>query len=388
MSNAKQSEDARRTAPLPDVSFDEFAASSYDEWKEAAVAALKGAPFEKKMFTPTYEGITLSPMYTAEDTKDLTAARTFPGSYPLRGNEASGSVKKAWEIVQPCDETCPKAAHEAALHELERGASTAAFRLDPRTRAGLDAGDAGEDGPGVSLSTGADVEALLGGLLDRPLTIYAGASAAPLLGMIEALAAKEKFDLKNLRGCVGADPMSFLLENGSLPAPLEQLWDEMAETIRWADGKGTDLRTVLIRGTVAHNGGANAVQEVACAMTAAVQTLRAMLERGITVGAFAKRLRFVFSQGANFFMEAAKLRAARVVWAKIAESFDGDEEARKSQVFARTSFFTKTVYDPYVNMLRSTTEAFSAVVGGVEGLTVGCFDEALRPWMIWLWDWW
>ena len=114
-------------------------------------------------------------------------------------------------------------------------------------------------------------------------------------------------------------------------------------------------------------------------MTAAIETLRAMAARGISVDEFAKRLRFEFSQGANFFMEIAKIRAARQVWARIAESFGGGEEARKSDIFAKTSSFTKTVYDPYVNMLRNTTEAFSAVVAGVEGLTVVTFDEAFKP---------
>lgn len=381
MSNAKEPGAGGQTAAahLPDVAFDEFTPLSYEAWKEAATAALKGAPFDKRMFTKTYEGITLNPMYTAEDTGALRAARTYPGSYSLRGNEASGNLKRAWEIVQFCDEALPQEAHRNLLHELERGATSVAFRLDPRTEAGLDADAPGTDGAGVSLSTLEDVEALLKGLLDRPLAIYAGASAAPLLGFVDALAKKEGVAPRMLAGCVGADPMGYLLETGGLPAPLDQLWDEMAETIRWAEATGSPLRTVLIRGSVPHDGGADAAQEAACAMTAAIETLRAMLARGISVEQFARRLRFEFSQGANFFMEIAKLRAARIAWAQIAESFGGGEEARKSQIFARTSRFTRTVYDPYVNMLRGATEAFSAIVGGVEGLTVGCFDEALRP---------
>lgn len=384
MSNVNQPGDtckssASAASEIPDVSFAEFAAPSAEEWKEAAVAALKGAPFEKRMFTQTYEGITLSPLYTAEDIKDIKSARALPGDYPLRGNSASGSVKKSWQIAQPCDETCPAEANKASRHEIERGADAAAFKLAPRTLLGADADCDGPDGAGVSLSTLADVEKLLDGMIDKPLCIFAGASAAPLLGMTDAAVKKAGADVSSLSGCLGADPMGVLLEKGSLPAPLNQLWDEMACTIRWAEYFKTNLRTVLIRGYVSHNAGANAVQEVACVMTAAIETLRAMIERGLTIGEFSRRLRFQFSQGSNFFMEIAKLRAARRVWAQIAESFGGDADAQKSQIFARTSLFTKTVYDPYVNMLRNTTEAFSAVVGGAEGLTVGCFDEALRP---------
>ena len=383
---ARQSEDGHhcggRTAPepLPEVDFGEFVPSDYEAWKEAAVAALKGAPFEKAMYTSTYEGITLDPLYTASDTQDLRAARTFPGSYPLRGASAAGNLRRPWEIAQFCDETLPGDAHEGIVHELDRGASTVAFVLDGRTREGLDADADGTEDGGVSVSSLDDLDALLGDLPARhPLYIYAGASALPLLALLDALAAKRKISLGTVAGCVGADPLGALLERGSLPAGLDALFGEMAQTFAWARDRETPLRTVLIRGSVFHNGGASAVQEVACAMTSAIETLRALRERGVDVAEFSRRLRFEFSLSSNFFMEIAKLRAARCVWAQIVSSFGGDAEAQKAQIFGRTSLFTKTVYDPYVNMLRNTTEAFSGVVGGVDGLTVGCFDEALRP---------
>ena len=336
---------------MSDLDFN-FDYSSYDEWKEAAVAALKGAPFEKRMFTPTYEGITLNPLYTIEDTKDLKATRTFPGLFALRGSSAAGNLKRPWEIAQFVSEDDPDELHKAILHELQRGASTVAFNLDNNK---LD-----------------NLAKILNGLLDKPLYIYAGASALKALKSLEN-------DARYLTGCIGADPLGVLLETGDLPKDIDALWDDMAETIRWADAKHTPVKTILIRGSVAHNGGASAVQEAAYAMTAAIETLRAMLTRGVMIGEAARRLRFDFSQGANFFMEIAKIRAARIIWSRIAESFGGGEAAQRCEIFARTSSFTKTIFDPYVNMLRNTTEAFSAVIGGVEGLTVCCFDEALRP---------
>ncbi|MBR0222613.1 MAG: methylmalonyl-CoA mutase small subunit [Synergistaceae bacterium] len=336
---------------MSDLEFD-FNYSSYDEWKEAAVQALKGAPFEKKMFTPTYEGITLNPLYTVEDTKDLKAARTFPGLFALRGNSASGNLKHPWEIAQFVSESDPDELHKALVHELERGATTAAFNLDK--------------------NLANNIHKVLNGLLDKPLYIYAGASA------LETLKALEN-DARDLKGCIGADPLGVLLETGDLPKDLDKLFDDMAESIKWADAKHTPVKTILIRGSVAHNGGASAVQEAAYAMTAAIEILRSMLVRGIMIGEAARRMRFEFSQGANFFMEIAKIRAARIVWARIAESFGGDDDAKRCEIFAKTSSFTKTIFDPYVNMLRNTTEAFSAVVAGVEGLTVCNFDETLKP---------
>ena len=382
----RQSEDGHHCAeqaaplPLPEVDFGEFAPSDLEAWKEAAVAALKGAPFEKSMFTSTYEGITLSPLYTHADTRDLEAPRAFPGAYPLRGASASGNLRRPWEVAQFCDETLPEEAHKAVVHELDRGASTVALVLDRRTLEGLDADAEGPDAAGVSVSSLEDLEALLGDLPGRhPLYIHAGASALPFLALLDVLAAKRKVPFGELRGCVGADPLAALLERGALPVSLDALFDEMAQTFAWARDRGAPLRTVLIRGSVLHDGGASAVQEVACAMTAAIETLRSLQDRGIDVEEFSRRIRFEFSLGSNFFMEVAKLRAARCVWAQIASSFGGSGEAQRTEIFGRTSRFTKTVYDPYVNMLRNTTEAFSGVVGGVDGLTVGCFDEALRP---------
>ena len=248
---ARQSEDghhcAERTAPepLPEVDFEEFVPSDYEAWKEAAVAALKGAPFEKAMFTSTYEGITLDPLYTASDTRDLRAPRTFPGSYPLRGASAAGNLRRPWEIAQFCDETLPGDAHKGIVHELDRGASTVAFVLDGRTREGLDADADGTEDGGVSVSSLDDLDALLGDLpACHPLYIHAGASALPLLALLDALAAKRNFPLETIAGCVGADPLGALLERGSLPAGLDALFDEMAQTFAWARERETPLRTV------------------------------------------------------------------------------------------------------------------------------------------------
>ena len=381
----RQSEDGHHCAeqaapmPLPEVDFGEFAPSTLEAWKEAAVAALKGAPFDKSMFTATYEGITLNPLYTEEDTRGLEGARTFPGVYPLRGGFAAGNLRRPWEIAQFCDETLPADAHKGIVHELDRGASTAAFVLDARTLEGRDADGEGIEGGGVSVSSLDDLDALLGDLpAKHPLYVHAGASALPFLALLDAFAAKRKIPFGALTGCVGADPLSALLEKGGLPASLDAFFDEMAQTFAWARERGTPLRTILIRGSVLHDAGASAVQEVAGTMTAAIETLRALQVRDVDVAEFASRLRFEFSLGSNFFMEIAKIRVARCIWAQIASSFGGGAEAQRAQIFGRTSRFTKTVYDPYVNMLRNTTEAFSGVVGGVDGLTVGCFDEAFR----------
>ncbi|MDR2529059.1 MAG: acyl-CoA mutase large subunit family protein [Synergistaceae bacterium] len=360
---------------LVEVGFEEFAPTSYQAWKEAAASSLKGAPFDKSMYTPTYEEIRLEPLYTIEHLKGLDKSCPGAGNL-LRGSRASGYLAEPWEIAQPCDAAFPADANAQLRDDLEKGATTAAVRLDSATLASTAQGEGG----GVSLSDLGDVEKLFESVaLDRHgLHVYAGASVAPLLGFVAAYAKKRGIPFAKLKGCVGADPLWAWVKDGTLPCGADRLFDEMAEAMRWAEKNAPQLRTVLIRGEVAHNGGASAVQEVGWAMAAAVETARAMQKRGLDIAMFSRRLRFEFPLSSNFFMEIAKIRAARAVWARIAEAFGGGEDAKEVSVFGRTSFFTKTVYDPYVNMLRNTTEAFSAILGGVDGLTVGCFDEAVR----------
>ncbi|MDR1378075.1 MAG: methylmalonyl-CoA mutase subunit beta [Synergistaceae bacterium] len=360
-----------------DFDFGGFPPASYEVWKAAAVAALKGASFEKSMFTQTYEGIQLEPLYTAEHTENLTFPKTYPGSdATLRGSSASGYLSRPWETTQPCNALSPSEANRQLLDELEKGLTTVGLRLDERTLYGSSASTKNADG--LSLSLLEDLEVLFEGVdLERyGLHVYAGPSAVSLLGYLAAFAQKRG---SRLHGCVGADPIGAWLEKGKLFCDRDELFDEMAHTIYWTENHMPNMRTALLRGDVYHNGGASAVQEVGYVMAAAIETTRALRVRHLDVGVFARHLRFEFSLGSNFFMEIAKIRAARLIWSQIAEAFGGDRDSKKAEIFGRTSFFTKTVYDPYVNLLRNTTEAFSGVLGGVDGLTVGCFDEAIRP---------
>jgi methylmalonyl-CoA mutase len=351
-------------ATPPAVNFEEFPPASYDEWKAAAEETLKGAPFEKSLFTRTFEGITLEPLYTPENTPRPGSADTFPGFEPmLRGASPAGYFSSPWVIAQESPADDPKLANGAILKELEKGATAITLRLD-----GCDWGVR-------------EAETLLGGanLAKYPFHIYAGASSLKTLKSFTEAASRLGFPASDLSGCIGADPFGAYLERGTLPRGIGELFDDSASAIRRAGEEYPKLRAVLLRGSVYHNGGANAVQEVAYVMACAIEFVRAMQNRGLDVEDFARSTRFEFSIGSNFFMEIAKIRAARVVWSRIAEAFSGDEDSRRAEIFGRTSHFTKTVYDPYVNLLRNATEAFSAVIGGVDGLTVCPFDEAVRP---------
>ena len=367
---------------FPDVPLDEFTPPTDEEWKAACEALLKGAPFEKKMFTKTYEGITFDPMYTRKHTEDILPKGVMPGMGDyLRGVDAAGYIGKPWGIAQACDETLPAENNELLRHEHDKGATIYHIVLDTASRAGVDARQAEAVGDtGTSVTTVEDMHVLLTGLdlAKFPLYVYTGANAVPLLALVAAARRAAGEDMKNVRGIVGADPIGTLVTDGKLPASLDSYYDSLAAAARWATVNAPHLRTVFVRSDVYSSGGANDVQEVAAVLAAATAYLRALCERGLTIDAAASQIAFAFSMGANFFLQIAKLRAVRPLWAQIVKAFGGNAEAQKMRIHARPALFFKTVYDPYVNMLRNTTEIFSGVVGGIDSFESAPFDEPIR----------
>ena len=367
---------------FPDVPLDEFTPPTDEEWKAACEALLKGAPFEKKMFTKTYEGITFDPMYTRKHTEDILPKGVMPGMGDyLRGVDAAGYIGKPWGIAQACDETLPAENNELLRHEHDKGATIYHIVLDTASRTGVDARQAEAVGDtGTSVTTVEDMHVLLTGLdlAKFPLYVYAGANAVPLLALVAAARRAAGEDMAAVRGIVGADPIGALAADGKLPASLDAHYDSLAAAARWATVNAPHLRTVFVRSDVYSNGGANDVQEVASVLATATAYLRALCERGLTIDEAASQIAFAFSMGANFFLQIAKLRAVRPLWAQIVGAFGGSAEAQKMRIHARPALFFKTIYDPYVNMLRNTTEIFSGVVGGIDSFESAPFDEPIR----------
>ena len=367
---------------FPDVPLDEFTPPTDEEWKAACEALLKGAPFEKKMFTKTYEGITFDPMYTRKHTEDILPKGVMPGMGDyLRGVDAAGYIGKPWGIAQACDETLPAENNELLRHEHDKGATIYHIVLDTASRTGVDARQAEAVGDtGTSVTTVEDMHVLLTGLdlAKFPLYVYAGANAVPLLALVAAARRASGEDMAEVRGIVGADPIGALAADGKLPVSLDAHYDSLAAAARWATVNAPHLRTVFVRSDVYSNGGANDVQEVASVLATATAYLRALCERGLTIDEAASQIAFAFSMGANFFLQIAKLRAVRPLWAQIVGAFGGSAEAQKMRIHARPALFFKTIYDPYVNMLRNTTEIFSGVVGGIDSFESAPFDEPIR----------
>lgn len=373
--------------------FDEFALPTADEWQSAAVASLGNQPFEK-LVSPSYEGIPIRPLYSRENTAGLQFTGTLPDRPPyVRGRHAIRKVVHGWTTAQAYGSGRP-ADFNRALLATERDGGPLTVRLDSPTRAGLDPdvaapGEVGRDG--LSLATVDDaLNAFRDYLVLGPI-IHCGASALPLVALLVSYFQHEPnlsttdyppspitgSPLIFLDGCVAADPLGTLAEEGALPLPLDEAYDQMAQLARWAKFNTMGVATAAVRTDIYHDAGANAVQELAFGLATGVAYLRAQFARVGAIDIAAKSIQFHFAIGGRFFMEVAKLRAARLLWSQVVEAFGGDEESAELTIHARTARRNKTAIDPHVNMLRATTEALAAAVGGADTLCVAPFDEPL-----------
>jgi methylmalonyl-CoA mutase len=355
---------------------------AFAQWKKAVEAELKGASFDKKLVTRTFEGLPLQPLYTRADLAGLPHLQCKPGEAPyLRGLRLPAGPKRWWEACQEIAAERPSDFNTALLAGLKCGQDSAALTPDQATRAGLDpdeapAGTVGLEG--VSIADGHDLATALAGVdfTAVPVHVRAGADALPLAALFLELARERSFAWEKLSGSMTADPLGEWIEHGSLPASLDQLYDSLAGWTSWAAGHAPQLRTIGVNGAVWGDAGGTAVQELAFALAAAVEYLRTLDGRGVRPATAAPRMRFRFTTGPQFFTEIAKFRAFRPLWARVLSAFGAEGAAAGgSTVHARTVRWNKTLLDPHVNMLRVTTEALSAVLGGVDSLHIAPFDE-------------
>jgi methylmalonyl-CoA mutase len=362
----------------------EFPPVTYDDWRKVVEAELKGAPFDKKMFSNTYEGIKLHPIYRREDVASLPQVNSFPGFAPfVRGSKVSGYLQQPWEISQEIVSASPAEFNHAARNSVDRGLTAINMVLDHATRGGNDPDWAQPEEVGLgglSIATLEDLERALDGIdLDKTsLLVRCGASGLPFAALLTALARKRKKTPASLRGCIETDPLGVLSHEGKLPQSLDGSYREMAALTRWAAEKAPKLQTICVHSRAWHEAGANAVQELAFSLATGVDYLREMSNRGLDVDVVAPRIRFAMTVGTNFFMEIAKLRALRMIWHRAVAAMGGNEASQKLSLHVRTSQWNKTTYDPYNNMLRTTVEAFAGVLGSCDSMQVGAFDEVLR----------
>jgi len=367
----------------PDLIKD-FPVLSFDEWKKQVEKDLKGESFDKKLITKTYEEIYLQPLYTSNDIKDLPQINNLPGfqNY-LRGSNVSGYTSRSWEIAQEYNQALPEDLNEALRSDLNRGLNSINIVLDNPTQLGIDAdqskeGEVGNDG--LSISGVRKMQVLFKDidLTNQPINISCGFSALPITLLFTAYVNETRTSLMNIKGSITSDPYEYLLTKGELPISLKQIFDEMKLATELMIKSNSPIKTIGVSGLPFNNAGANAVQELAFTLATAVEYLNELIERGLKADDVAKRIKFTFGIGSFYFMEIAKLRAARLLWSKILEAYSIKEENQKIFIHGKTSQFNQTYFDPFVNSLRTTTEAFSAIVGGVDSIQTNPYDESFN----------
>ena len=335
-----------------------FSTPSLEQWQTLARAALRGRPLER-LNVHTREGITLSPLYTS-----TTSAPAQPPGVPpfTRGTEAPCATHKAWRICQHHSAFAPGFGSDALRCDIAQGVESirAPFFSDEGDVNALD-----------QLFNGVDPGAL-------EIHLDAGADGCAAAATLAAFARHRSIPFEQLRGAVEVDPLGVLAREGSTFAALDAHWEALASLIRWLEHQRSPLRCVSISLDAHHNAGADAATELACMLASTVETLRALSKHGISVQQACERLLVRFSVGSDFFMEIAKLRAARALFSLVIARCSGDEAAQKLTLHARTSARSFATRDPWVNVLRATLAGFAAIAGGAQTLHVAPLDEALE----------
>ena len=338
--------------------FAEFPAVSTEAWEAAIAVDLKGADYERKLVWRTTEGFSLRPYYRAENLEGLETLGTQAGEFPyLRGVSGDNS----WLTHQTIAVKCPKAANEAALKMLNAGVDSLGFCLSEElTAEQLD-------------------ELLAGVVLSAVELTFCGKGAGKLVALVLAKAEAEGVAKEDLHVNFCIDPVvKHLSQKGYWCEECEggKCLTKIADLIKaTAEYKG--VRVVNVSANVFSDSGSTIVEELGFGLSVAHEYLVRLMEAGLTVDQAAKKIRFTFAVTSNYFMEMAKFRAARLLWANIVKQYEPACECScKMFVHARTSAWNQTVYDPYVNMLRGTTEAMSAAIAGVHSLEVLPFDYA------------
>jgi len=361
-----------------------FPVPSFEEWKAQVEKDLKGASFEKKLITKTYEGIDLNPIYTKKDIENLEFINSLPGDKNnVRGNCSSGYHKKTWNVNQEINVADVDEFNRSLTEALNNGQNSINVSLDTATKLGLDADYASTDQVG---DCGVSISGIksLGRALKKvdinsfPIYLDAGFNSIPFLALLNSHLTENKLDSSNLKGAITSDPIHHLCEHGELPINMSFSFDMMKLAVDWSKENAPNLKVIGINTLSYTNSGANSVQELAFAMSTLVYYLNEMIERKIDVNQIINKIQFTFGTSTNYFMEIAKYRAARILITSVAKEYGIDSENIEINIAAETSTFYHTKNDPYVNLLRSTTQTFSAILGGVNNITTSTFDEEIR----------
>ena len=332
--------------------FDQFPPVTKSDWMEKIKADLKGGDFEKKLVWNTGEGFNAMPFYMSEDTAELKHLGRL--LYRKEGK---------WRIRQNIAVTNYDQSNAKAHFLLKNGVDSIGFIIsDPES---------------VSFD---NFTRLLRDIdpFNSELNFQSNDKAREIIEVLRGLKTNGRLFSEVINGTLETDPLGRLLLNGTLCIPVADGFDYLAKLVN-ESSVIPDLRVIQINGSNFANSGAGCVMELALSMSMACEYLDQLTERGISPELALSKIRFSFAAGSAYFMEIAKLRAARLVWPAIADRFNPGSIAGQSiNIHCITSRWNKTLYDPFVNLIRTQAEAMSAILGGADSLTVEPFDAVFR----------
>ena len=348
----------------------EFPPVTTATWEEQINIDLKGKEYEKSLVWKTNEGFSVRPYYRAESIEGLDFPESSPGEFPfVRGKSRSGNP---WLVRQDIVVGDLAEANLKALDVLNKGVTSLGFVFKSCQQV-----------------TVADLKILLRDIRLEAveLNFINSCKSKEFFETLLALMIEWKADPASLHLSINFDPIGKFVLRGKFCKGEAEVFEKVKTMVEWGD-KFPHLHLIAVNGTSFNNAGASIVQELGFSLAIGAEYMTRLTDLGVDAALAAKKIRFNFGVGGNYFMELAKLRAARLLWANIVKAYHpvcvceestGDGEfcacAAKLYAHCETSIWNKTIYDPYVNLLRTQTEAMSAILGGADSLTVLPFDS-------------
>lgn len=334
--------------------FTEFSAPTTQEWLDKIEVDLKGADFQKRLVWKTNEGFSVQPFYRREDVEKLQTPNAMPDEFPfVRGNKKDNNL---WYVRQEIDASDAKTANAKALDILNKGIDSLSFTI-----------------PGDSVS--ADfIEQLLDGVLCDVVEVNFNTCKRHSVELAKILVAyfeKKGYDKEKVVGSIDWDPIEKIVVKGHDVQAVLKLGPALIDALK----EYPNFRCVSVNSVSLNNSGAYIVQELGYALAWGNEYLQQLVDAGVEPTLAASKIKFNMGISENYFMEIAKFRAARMLWAQIVKQYEPKCDcACKMCVNAITTSYNMTIYDAYVNMLRSQTETMSAAISGVHSIVVTPFD--------------
>ncbi|MEQ1889768.1 MAG: methylmalonyl-CoA mutase [Alphaproteobacteria bacterium] len=355
-----------------------------DEWRALAAKELGKRPLEALTWR-TPEGIDVKPVYTAQDVADLDFPGSLPGFSPyLRGVKATMYAGRPWTVRQYAGFSTAEDSNAFYRRNLAAGQMGLSVAFDLATHRGYDSdhprvtGDVGK--AGVAIDSVEDMKILFDGIpLDKmSVSMTMNGAVIPILANYIVAAEEQGVTPDQLAGTIQNDILKEFMVRNTYIYPPEPSMRIVADIIGYASRHMPKYNTISISGYHMQEAGATQVQELAFTLADGKEYVRAAMAAGLDVDEFAPRLSFFFAIGMNFFMEVAKLRAARLLWAEIMDGFNAkNPQSAMLRTHCQTSGVSLTEQDPYNNVVRTAFEAMAAVLGGTQSLHTNALDEAI-----------